>query len=206
LGRAKNSNKSVELTEMGWTCGVAMFLAIAASWTSNHKFHYRIARWLRISRKSGEIDVWGFVMNSSDPQTIFVTIRDPEADLTYDGWIYLFSEDHTTTELLLGDAAVYRNSTSEFLYQVGAMYFKIDPKKVILEFRGIPVTEKHKVEVKHVYEQDQRGIAEERRSQSDTDEPASTTTAATASGTTTNASAKSITSSNRTPPQNLTKR
>jgi hypothetical protein len=177
----KDSSKSVELGEMGWTCGVGVCLALGASWISNRKIHYRIARRLGISKKSGELDVWAFVMNSREPETSFVTLRDTEADLIYDGWVHHFSEDHTTTELLLRDVVVYRNSTGEFLYQIGAMYFKIDPKKVVLEFRAVPVTERHKVEAKNDYEQSQsepkgelhqRGIAEERRSKPHADQSA----------------------------------
>lgn len=181
----KDSSKGVELGEMAWTCGVAVFLALGSSWASNHKVLYRVARRFGIGRKSGEMDVWAFVMNSRDDAFNFVTLRDVEADLAYDGWIHSFSEDHTTTELLLGDVAVYRNSTSLLLYQIGAMYFKVDPTKVILEFRGKPVTEKHKVNMSDTHEQPQpepaatvhqRGATEEGRGESNTHEPTSSAT------------------------------
>jgi hypothetical protein len=183
----QNPSAKIELGEIAWVTLVAIGLAIVLATLSNFKVHYRIARWCRVSKKSGEIDVWAYVMNSRAPDTTFVTLRDIEQDLAYDGWIHLFSEDCSTTELLLRDVVVYRNSTSEGLYQVGAMYFKLDPKRIILEFRGVQITAQYKYERPITPEPppsapSQRGNTEERRGQSDTNGPATPATSSTTPG------------------------
>jgi hypothetical protein len=132
------------------------------------------------------VDVWAYVLNSRDQDTTFVTLRDIEQDLAYDGWIHLFSEDCSTTELLLRDVVVYRNSTSEALYQVGAMYFKLDPKRIILEFRGVKITPQYDIYAKsksattESTTTPERGNTEKGRGQSHANEPATTSATAAA--------------------------
>jgi len=182
-------NGHIDLNEIGWTTVIAVLMSLVFAFVSNRKIHYRFARFLRITKKSGEVDVWGFVMNSSGDTMTWITLRDTDTDLSYDGWIHSFSEDQITTELFLRDVSVYRNSTSDFLYQVGAMYFKIDPKKVILEFRAVPVTETHKTKEATNNEQEQstatggtnqRGIDKEGRGEHDPNKSTSATPAAAA--------------------------
>lgn len=179
----QNSSARIELGEIAWVTLVAIGLAVVLTALSNFKVHYRIARLCRVSKKSGEVDVWAWVMNSRNPDTTFVTLRDTEQDLAYDGWIHLYSEDCSTTELLLRDVVVYRNSTGEGLYQVGAMYFKLDTKKIILEFRGVQITPLYRYERPATPEPSttpERRDTEEGRGQSDANRPAAATATATA--------------------------
>jgi len=67
----------------------------------------------------------------------WVTVRDHENDLIYDGWVQAFSDDSVDAELLLRDVSVYRNSTAEPLYQVGMMYVSRKRDDISLEFRTI---------------------------------------------------------------------
>lgn len=149
----QDPTRHLEFFETMTACLASLFLAVAATIFSNRKLHYRFARALGLSKKTGEMDVWGVAM--SLPETTFVTLRDVELDLGYDGWIHAFSEDHQTMELFLRDVVVYRSSTSQPFYQIGAMYFKIDPNKIILEFRGMPVTLKYIVEINLNHETEQ---------------------------------------------------
>jgi Family of unknown function (DUF6338) len=176
----QDANRPLEFREIAAACLSAICVAIIASYLSNYKVLYRVGRFFRATRKSGSIDVWGAILSASG--TDFVTIRDKDADLAYDGWIYYFSEEQPTMELVLRDVAVYRNSDAVFLYQVGAMYFKLDPKKIALEFRGIKISDKFKLEAQAPNEKteptgsggnDQRGPAETGGSQSGADKPAS---------------------------------
>ena len=177
----QDAKQPLKFPEIAEACFSAICVAIIASYLSNYYkcSGDRVGRFFGATRKSGSIDVWGAILNSSG--TDFVTIRDADSDLAYDGWIYYFSEEQPTMELVLRDVAVYQNSDGSFLYQVGAMYFKLDSKKIALEFRGIKITDKFKLETQVANEKnqstgsggnDQRGSAEAGGNQSGANKPA----------------------------------
>ncbi|MDB6066715.1 MAG: hypothetical protein JWR26_2923 [Pedosphaera sp.] len=180
----QDSTQKLEVAEIFLASVAAVLLALIATVFSNRKIHYWFARIMLLSKKSGELDVWAAVMNSRS--TAFVTVRDTESDLMYDGWIQSYSEDHQLPEMMLRDVAVYRNSTGAFLYQIGAVYLKLNPEKVVLEFRGIAVTQTHQVKPQSDYEKPrseqggspQRGTPEEGRGEPDANRPTAAATAA----------------------------
>tara|TARA_B100001245_G_scaffold173899_2_gene132317 strand:+ start:34374 stop:34610 length:237 start_codon:yes stop_codon:yes gene_type:complete len=72
-------------------------------------------------------------MNSDDVN--WITVRDLENDLMYDGWIQAFSDNSKEAEVLLGDVRVYRNSSGELLYEVGSQYLSMDRSNIVIEVR-----------------------------------------------------------------------
>lgn len=68
-----------------------------------------------------------------------MTVRDHSNDLILDGWVQAFSDDSKDAEILLRDVSVYKNSTGERLYQVGAMYVSRNRQDISIECRTIPV-------------------------------------------------------------------
>jgi hypothetical protein len=124
--------------EIGIACVTAFVQGLVLSAIQNHKLFHNFARRLRISRRSGELDVWGIVFNSARIQ--FATIRDYKHDLMFDGWVECFSDDAKTSELFLRDVGVYRNSSAHLMYTVGGVYICVDTKEMGLEFRDIPLT------------------------------------------------------------------
>jgi hypothetical protein len=124
--------------EIGLVCGVAFLQGLAWSAADNHKLLHNCARKLRISKRSGELDVWGIVFNATRIQ--YATVRDYKHDLVFDGWVEFFSDDAKTSELFLRDVAVHRNSSGQLMYSVGGLYICIDPKEMGIEFRDIPLT------------------------------------------------------------------
>jgi hypothetical protein len=141
----QDSKRALHFTEIAAASIIAVFVSLVGTYCSNRRFLFRFARCFGLSNKTGALDVWGYVMES--PRLVFVTVRDEDRDISYDGWIEAFSETEEKQELLLRDVGVYRGSDSAFLYQVGAMYLKLDPKKILLEFRGVPVNTKHQITV-----------------------------------------------------------
>jgi hypothetical protein len=179
-------DKSVRLSfrEIAAVCVTAVGVALLLSVISKYKLFHRIARFVGISRQSGELDVWGFVFNSPDVQ--FATVRDYKHDLVYDGWIHNFSDDVSACELFLRDVSVYSNSEGRFLYDVGALYLSIDGKEMVIEFRDIAFTQKF---LDYRKERDARPT----QTASSAASSAATTTAAAAAATTTSASASAPT-------------
>ena len=181
LNALQDKTKTLSFSEIGFVCLTSFAQGLILSALDTYKIPHRLARALRITRRSGELDVWGFTFNS--PNIQFATIRDLKNDLVYDGWIQSFADDAKNSELLLRDVAVFRNSDGNFLYSVGALYLCIEPKNVAIEFRDVPLTlEFQRVSVE-LHEQRgtktsssgttpriERGDREEGRTESATDE------------------------------------
>ena len=103
-----------------------------------HKLHFRLFRFLGITNKFGELDVWGYLMNSNDVS--WITVRDIENNLMYDGWIQAFSDNSKEAEVLLGDVQVYDNNSGELLYEVNSQYLSLDKAKIRIEVRKLEVS------------------------------------------------------------------
>jgi len=126
---------SVSFRELAWASFVACLLALCLTVILTHKLHFRLARRLRLTKKFGELDVWGFVFNS--PEVEWATVRDHAHGLAYDGWVQLFSDDSRSAELVLRDVKVYRNDTGAYLYEVPSLYLSLNRDGIILEFRRL---------------------------------------------------------------------
>lgn len=126
---------SVSFRELAWASFVASLLALCLTVISTHKLHFRLARRLGLTKKFGELDVWGFVFNS--PEIEWATVRDHAHGLAYDGWVQLFSDDSRSAELVLRDVKVYNNNTGEYLYEVPSLYLSLNRDGIIVEFRRL---------------------------------------------------------------------
>lgn len=154
---------SVSFRELAWASGVAFLLAIFLTVASTHKFHFRLARKFGLTKKFGELDVWGFVFNS--PQVEWATVRDHAHGLAYDGWVQLFSDDSRSAELVLRDVKVYRNDSGNFLYEVPSLYLSLSRDGITIEFRRLNQQEG----VTNAATESSRGPDQEGRSESDSD-------------------------------------
>lgn len=108
---------------------VSVPLAVATSAATNHNIVSDLAQRLRISRGSGEYDVWGLLFNS--PELKWIVVRDLANDLTFKGWVEAFSDTGERPELLLRQVTVYRNSSGAKLYDTPSVYFS-RPSEVLL--------------------------------------------------------------------------
>lgn len=199
-----DSKAVISFSEIAIVSFIATAFALAFAGFATHKVGHRVARMLGCTRKSGELDVWGWAMNSREIQ--YATVRDHEKDLVYDGWIKSFSDDGVDHELLLNDVSVYRNSDGRPLYSVGAIYLCLDKHNFSIEFRDVPFSVGFQPIQSLDYEREnaetaaqvadnpdiERGDDKERRRQSATDQP---TPSSTSSSTTSSAKEKIIGSS-----------
>jgi hypothetical protein len=126
-----NDHVRIAWGEIALSAGVAFLMAAAVAAILNHKLFARAAYRIGISRKTGDLDVWGLLFNSQGGAVVLV--RDVPQDRAYYGVVESVSETSTNAELLLRDVTVYRNSTSEKLYEVARVYLARDPHHVIIE-------------------------------------------------------------------------
>lgn len=110
---------------------IGVVLAFVASALYRHKSINRIGRFLRVTRRFGDEDVWNFLNNI--PGVSWVFVRDHKLDLLYFGWISVYSDSEKERELLLRDVRVYTSSTSELLYEVSLMYISRDRYDLTIE-------------------------------------------------------------------------
>ncbi len=132
-----NVNQKINIFEVGFGCISGIILALLICYSINHKLLNRFAKWLDISRKFGDLDVWGYVFNSEEVE--WILIRDYEKDLMYEGWVGAFSATVKDGELFLRDVIVYRISDGTELYRLDGMYITLnrDRKDVIIEIREL---------------------------------------------------------------------
>lgn len=72
---------SIAWGEIAFSAGVALLLAVLVSAAANYKVLHRTAELLRISRRFGEVDVWGHFFDS--PKTRWIIVRDLQSDPLY---------------------------------------------------------------------------------------------------------------------------
>ncbi len=122
----------ISVEEVLYTTLLALPFGFLIAWIINRKFLHRFANILRVSNKFGDVDVWGFIMNSTIPE--WVVVRDFEHDLMIKGWIQAFSDSKQPDELFIRDVQVFKNSTAELMYEAPAVYISRRRENFHLEF------------------------------------------------------------------------
>jgi hypothetical protein len=105
----------------------------------NFKVLNKLGKFLRVTKKFGDLDVWSYIMNSKNIE--WVIIRDHETGLMYEGWIELFSDSTEQDELLLRDVIVFNNSTGKELYKTPGLYFPKKRENITIEFPELEYSE-----------------------------------------------------------------
>jgi hypothetical protein len=137
-----NSKAVFSFREIAYVSIISTILACVVSVVSRFKLLNRIAKWIGLTKKFGELDVWGYLLNMKE--VAWVTVRDHDNDLIYDGWVQAFSDDSKEAELLLRDVSVYKNKTGMPLYQIGALYLSRNRENITIECRTLPIDEQVK--------------------------------------------------------------
>ena len=117
---------------------LSVLLAAIVAAAYNYKVVTVIGRFLRITRRFGDEDVWEYLHNSPDVEWVYV--RDHLQDITYYGRISSFSDRFKQRELVLSDAIAFENDTGERLYEVDGVYVARDMDTLTLE---IPLYSSH---------------------------------------------------------------
>lgn len=135
LNALVDDDHEINFLEVAIAAALSAPVALAASYAHNHKFLYRAASSVKITKKFGDPDVWGYTFNS--PDIIFAVVRDLPNNLVYEGWIRAFSDIESPRELSLTDAVVYKNDTGEELYSVDAIYVSRNNEDWTIEFPAL---------------------------------------------------------------------
>ena len=130
----------ISFREIVYATALAVILASVLTACSKFKLLHNTARRLKLTNKFGELDVWGFFFNAREIE--WVTVRDHKNDLIYEGFVNAFSDDSRHAEVMLQHVSVYKNSTGEALYHVGAVYLSMKRDDICIEVRNLPIDER----------------------------------------------------------------
>jgi hypothetical protein len=128
--------------EILWVTIISTILGFAISYAEKGKLLHRIVFKLQLTKKSGELDIWGYLFNINKDELLWLTVRDHKNDLIYDGRVIAFSDDSKDAEIILRDVSVYVNTTAEPLYQTGAVYLSRNREDISIECRALPIEDK----------------------------------------------------------------
>jgi hypothetical protein len=120
------------IDEIIFSIPVSFFLSIIWIAANTHKWLTRALQHLRITNKFGDEDVWDFTFNSSQAAVEYVHVRDFDKNLTYAGWVNIFSETGKLRELVLRDVIVYDSEGNET--EIPLLYIARDPADIHIEF------------------------------------------------------------------------
>ncbi|HEX6367767.1 MAG TPA: DUF6338 family protein [Longimicrobium sp.] len=126
-----NEKARIAWGEIGLSAVVALLLALVVAVVRNNNLLHKAAERIGISRRFGEVDVWGYFFNS--PQIRWVAVRDLPADTVYEGWVEAFSDTGAAPEILLRDVTVKTNSTGTKLFDSKRVYLARDKGSLIIE-------------------------------------------------------------------------
>lgn len=131
-----HTNVDLSFLEIAKVTSIAVLVGIVFSTISTYKLLHRLARWAGITRKFGELDVWGFAVST---QARWVVLRDLENNLMYQGYLDTFSDDiDNGIQLILTQAAVYNETTGELLYEAPLVYLARKRDCLTIEFQDNP--------------------------------------------------------------------
>jgi hypothetical protein len=107
-------------SEVFWATILAPAVAAVATIINQRKYLTRFARWIGISYKYGDENLFSYYLNRTDIDRVY--IRDLTTLQTYIGVVEQYSETDHIQEVVLSDVYVYEYETSEFLYKLPSIY------------------------------------------------------------------------------------
>lgn len=108
------SNQIIGATLVGGVLAVLLIYAIT------HKWFYKIASKLNITKKYGSGDVWTSIMEDSTVR--WVNVRPGNGENSFQGEVLHYSDDGQDRELALCDVAIYDNKSGDYLYTQEKIY------------------------------------------------------------------------------------
>lgn len=129
-----DENFSIQYHNLIITTIVSVIFSFIISKIDNGGYLNKFAQKIKVTNKFSENDVWGNIFNNID-NIGWITIRDFEKNLMYQGWPKKFSSFHEDKELLLENVIVFNNLTGERLFERELMYFDfINNSNFTIEF------------------------------------------------------------------------
>ncbi len=125
----------LDLKVIGLASIFGVLLALVASAAHRKDVIPRLARFMHISNRTGDEDLWEVF--HLRPNERWIVIRDHELGLVYFGDVRRYSESGEERELIIEQVSVYRDNHDEeplsFLYETPALYIQRDKNRISME-------------------------------------------------------------------------
>lgn len=115
-----DSKIPISSNEILFTSIVAIILGFLISVTIQKKWILKLAKYLHITNKYGDEDLYMFFLNAEEVDWVWV--RDDKKGFTYEGLVDSYAETATNRELTLSDVRVYNSENSKLLYSIPGIY------------------------------------------------------------------------------------
>jgi len=141
-GALASDNPNIISPEIIFAFFVAIPLAYLTTYIITYKVLNRIAKFLGVSIKYGDENLFSFYLNAKEIEWVYV--RDIKNNLTYEGKIRAYSETDSIQEVVLDDVKVFRYEDSAELYSLPSIYLSKPIGKFIIEAVPQNLLESHK--------------------------------------------------------------
>lgn len=117
---------------------LAIVVGLSVAALQTHSVPHRVLRRLGLTKRTGEVDMWGFTFNSPDIDS-WATVRHPSGKV-YQGWVRGYSDGADEREIVLVDVRVYAAPADnpDQLIEVDAipvLYLGLDRQNSVVEFQ-----------------------------------------------------------------------
>jgi hypothetical protein len=109
----------------------APFIGLGFTLLDYQRVINKIGRFLRVSNKYGDLNLYTHFLNSPDVKEIYV--RDIQSNITYHGKLHSYSETDDVKEILLYDVDIYEYETNTLCYSVKSVYLTKPKDSMIIE-------------------------------------------------------------------------
>ncbi len=128
------TTENIDFHEITWVSVTALLFGLGVTAFDTYKIAHKYSRFIKVTKKHGELDTFSFLMNSNIGMNPWVIVRDKEDDKAYYGWVYAYSYGHKKNELFLRDVIIFHNSSGEQIATTPGIYLSKPKDKYTIEF------------------------------------------------------------------------
>jgi hypothetical protein len=133
-------SKKIPYKDVLLACITSVFLGIVISAIDNYKVLNKVAKFLRVTKKYGDENLFLYFLNADNVEEVYV--RDKNSGFTYHGIIDSYSENNNYHEIVLRQVMVHDYETSASLYELDKIYICKNKNELTIELPFINL--KHK--------------------------------------------------------------
>jgi len=116
---------------------IGLCLGILITVNVNSSLLMRFCRFIRLTKRFSDPDVWSFLLNSNDTDN-WVIVRHKDRGHIYQGYVRSFSGGDRDRELILTLVQVYSLDTDEKVGEIPILYLAFKKDDLVLEFSAKP--------------------------------------------------------------------
>ena len=135
-----NPGSGLSGSQIVFSTGIAVVVGTVVANFQTHSIPHRILRYLRLTQRTAEVDIWQLTLNSPNIDN-WVTVRHHENGKVYQGWVQGYSDGGDERELLLTNVTVFAlsegNNELVAVDLIPVLYLGLDRKNAILELRDV---------------------------------------------------------------------